>query len=254
MVTSTGMASIIAEKIGSIQMTEIELVIKPEGAHDLAQVLTAVWGGADPIPPDVIIAIIHSGGYASLASQIVNGRKQFVGGSLALVGNHQRKLHSHVTGVIDAATNTGVGRALKDHQWSWAKENEFSTISWTFDPLVRRNAHFNLIVLGAKVVKYSQNYYGEINDSINAGDQTDRLVVERQVDGLTVAPSGNFCIADVDDLIIQTPLDIISIRNTDRKTATKLRLEQRASFESAFANCFTVQGLTGDGSFVMGVN
>jgi len=245
------MASIIAEKIGFIQMTEIELVIKPEKATDLARVLTAVWGGADPIPPDVIIAIVHAGGYASLASQIVKGKKQFVGGSLAIVGNHQRKLHSHVTGVIDAATNSGVGRALKDHQWSWAKENEFSTISWTFDPLVRRNGHFNLIVLGAKVVKYCQNYYGEINDLINAGDQTDRLVVERQVDGMSVAPSGSICVAEDGDLIIPTPADIVGLRNTDRDTATRLRLEQRASFESAFANSFSVQGLTGDGSFVM---
>ena len=235
-------------------MTEIELVIRPEKAHDLARVLTAVWGGTDPIPADVIIAIIQAGGYASLASQIVNGKKQFVGGSLAIVGNYQRKLHSHVTGVIDAATNTGVGRALKDHQWSWAKENEFSTISWTFDPLVRRNAHFNLIVLGAKVVKYCQNYYGEINDLINAGDQTDRLVVERQVDGLLVAPNGSLCVANYDDLIIPTPPDIVSLRNTDRETASRLRLEQRASFESAFANSLSVQGLTGDGSFVVSHN
>ena len=251
MVTSTGMMSIIAEKIGSIQMTEIELVIKPENAHELARVLTEVWGGADPIPPDVIIAIVHAGGYASLASQIVNGKKQFVGGSLAIVGNHQRKLHSHVTGVIEAATKTGVGRALKDHQWMWAKENEFSAISWTFDPLVRRNAHFNLIVLGAKVVKYCQNYYGEINDLINAGDQTDRLVVERQVDGLSVAPSSITCVAKDGDLIIPTPLDIVGLRNTDRDTATRLRLEQRASFEAAFERSFLVHGLTDDGYFIM---
>ncbi|MSY47505.1 MAG: hypothetical protein F2644_02315 [Actinobacteria bacterium] len=232
-------------------MTEIELVIKPENAHDLARVLTEVWGGADPIPPDVIIAIVHAGGYASLASQIVNGKKQFVGGSLAIVGNHQRKLHSHVTGVIEAATKTGVGRALKDHQWMWAKENEFSAISWTFDPLVRRNAHFNLIVLGAKVVKYCQNYYGEINDLINAGDQTDRLVVERQVDGLSVAPSSITCVAKDGDLIIPTPLDIVGLRNTDRDTATRLRLEQRASFEAAFERSFLVHGLTDDGYFIM---
>lgn len=243
--------SIIAEKIGSIQMTKIELVKKPENAHDLARVLTEVWGGADPIPPDVIIAIVHAGGYASLASQIVNGKKQFVGGSLAIVGNHQRKLHSHVTGVIDAATNTGVGRTLKDHQWLWAKENQFSTISWTFDPLVRRNAHFNLIVLGAKVVKYCQNYYGEISDLINAGDQTDRLVVERQVGGLSVAPSGITCVAKDGDLIIPTPLDIVGLRNTDRDTAIRLRLEQRASFEAAFERSFLVHGLTDDGYFIM---
>ena len=232
-------------------MTEIELVIRPENAHELARVLTEVWGGADPISPDVIIAIVNAGGYASLASQIVNGKKQFVGGSLAIVGNHQRKLHSHVTGVIDAATNTGVGRTLKDHQWLWAKDNKFSAISWTFDPLVRRNAHFNLIVLGAKVVKYCQNYYGEINDLINAGDQTDRLVVERQVEGLSVAPSGSTCVTKDGDLIIPTPLDIVGLRNTDRHAATRLRLEQRASFELAFANSLSVQGLTGDGSFIM---
>ncbi|MEI8023264.1 MAG: hypothetical protein WCH63_03655 [Actinomycetota bacterium] len=232
-------------------MTEVELVNQPEKVHELALVLAAVWGGADPIPADVITAIIHSGGYASLASQIINGKKQFVGGSLAIVGNHQRKLHSHVTGVIDAVTNTGVGRALKDHQWLWAKENNFSAISWTFDPLVRRNAHFNLIVLGAKVIKYCQNYYGEINDLINVGDQTDRLVVERQVEELTSAPSGSTCVANDDDLIIPTPLDIVAVRNTDRDTATRLRLEQRTSFESAFAKSLTVQGLTNDGSFVM---
>ncbi len=71
-------------------MTELELVIKPEKATDLARVLSAVWGGADPIPPDVIIAIIQAGGYASLASRIFNGKKQFVGGALAIVGKHQR--------------------------------------------------------------------------------------------------------------------------------------------------------------------
>ena len=232
-------------------MTEVEIVNQPEKAHELAQVLSAVWGGAEPIPPDVIIAIMYAGGYASLASQIIDGKKQTVGGSLAIVGNHQRKLHSHVTGVIDAATNSGIGRALKEHQWLWAKENNFSAISWTFDPLVRRNAHFNLIVLGAKVVKYCQNYYGEINDTINAGDQTDRLVVERQVEGLSVAPSASICVAKDEDLIIQTPLDIVSLRNTNRAASTRLRLEQRNSFESAFASTFSVRGLTHDGSFVL---
>jgi predicted GNAT superfamily acetyltransferase len=106
-------------------------------------------------------------------------------------------------------------------------------------------------VLGAKVVKYCQNYYGEINDMINVGDQTDRLVVERQVEELTVAPRGSICIAKDGDLNIPIPLDIVAVRNTDRDAATRLRLEQRASFESAFANSFSVQGLTTDGSFVM---
>ena len=232
-------------------MVQVEIVDRPERARDLAQVLIAVWGGAEPIPPDVIIAIIHAGGYASLASRVINGAQQIVGGSLGIVGNGDRKLHSHVTGVINKATNSGVGRALKEHQWQWAKENELAAISWTFDPLVRRNAHFNLVVLGATVTRYNRNYYGDIDDAINSGDLTDRLVVERQVAGLSSAPCGKICVASSDDLTINTPDDIVELRRCDRESADRWRQEQRASFESAFNNSRKVRGFTSDGSFIL---
>ena len=232
-------------------MSDIEIVDQPEQAHELARVLVQVWGGADPISADVIIAIVHAGGYASLATRIVNSQKQIVGGSLGIVGNNDQKLHSHVTGVIDLATNSGVGRALKQHQWLWAKENKLSAISWTFDPLVRRNAHFNLVTLGAKVIGYSRNYYGELNDLINSGDQTDRLVVERQVEGLIAAPTSSACVATDGDLIIETPQDIVMLRTSDREKSHQLRLGQRTSFEAAFADSYFVRGFSSDGSFVM---
>ncbi|NBO68117.1 MAG: GNAT family N-acetyltransferase, partial [Actinobacteria bacterium] len=108
---------------------------------------------------------------------------------MALVGRPNDKLHSHVTGVVEGAANSGVGRALKQNQWAWAKRNGFSVISWTFDPLVRRNAHFNLVTLGAKVVGYYRDFYGELDDLFNSGDSTDRLIVERQVAGCDVAPT-----------------------------------------------------------------
>jgi predicted GNAT superfamily acetyltransferase len=52
-----------------------------------------------------------------------------------------------------------------------------ATIRWTFDPLVRRNAFFNLHKLGAVVTDYLPDFYGEMRDDINAGDATDRLYV-----------------------------------------------------------------------------
>ena len=232
-------------------MVQVEIVDRPERARDLAQVLMAVWGGAEPIPPDVIIAIIHAGGYASLASRVINGAQQIVGGSLGIVGNGDRKLHSHVTGVINEATNSGVGRAMKEHQWQWAKENELAAISWTFDPLVRRNAHFNLVVLGATVTRYNRNYYGDIDDAINSGDLTDRLVVERQVAGLSTAPCGKICVASSDDLTINTPDDIVELRRCDRESSDRWRQEQRASFEAAFSDSRKVRGFTSDGSYIL---
>ena len=50
-------------------------------------------------------------------------------------------------------------------------------MTWTFDPLVRRNAWFNIDVLGAQVHEYLVDFYGPIDDAINAGDESDRLLV-----------------------------------------------------------------------------
>ncbi len=73
--------------------------------------------------------------------------------------------------------HSGAGRAMKLHQRDWAAERDIPWITWTFDPLVRRNAWFNIEVLGAQVSEYLVNFYGPMTDSINAHDESDRLVV-----------------------------------------------------------------------------
>ncbi len=236
-------------------MTSVEIVDSPQKAQQLAQVLTSVWGETNAISVDVIIAVVHSGGYASLASREAGTAKQIIGGSLALVGRHENMLHSHVTGVVGDAVNSGVGRALKQHQWAWAKENNFAAISWTFDPLVRRNAHFNLVTLGAKVVSYHRDFYGELNDKINASDSTDRLVVERRVAGCDLAPSAKTVTADAGDEMISTPEDIVVLRQSanppDQALVRQWRQDQRENFESAFSASKVVRGFTADGSYVL---
>ena len=237
-------------------MVSIELVDNPQKAQQLAQLLAEVWGEINAVSVDVIVAVVHSGGYASLASREAGDAKQIIGGSLALVGRHDEKLHSHVTGVVGSAVNSGVGRELKQHQWSWAKRNGFSRISWTFDPLVRRNAHFNLVTLGAKAVSYHRDFYGELGDLINAGDSTDRLIVEREVSGCEVAPSAKAIVVGKDDEVITTPEDIVALRRSegarDQKLVRQLRAAQRQNFETAFAASKFVRGFTADGSYVIG--
>ncbi len=236
-------------------MVSVELVDSPQKALQLAQVLADIWGEFNTVSVDVIVAVVHSGGYASLATSDASGVNEVIGGSMALVGRHENMLHSHVTGVVRSAVNSGVGRELKQHQWSWAKKNGFAAISWTFDPLVRRNAHFNLITLGAKVVSYHRDFYGDLADLINAGDHTDRLVVERRVSGCEVAPSAEAIVAGRDDEIIATPENIVALRQSvkpeDQALALEFRLSQRTSFESAFAASKIVRGFTADGSYVL---
>ena len=101
-----------------------------------------------------------------------------VGASIAFFGPPAaRSMHSHITGVLPGLQSHGLGRVLKRHQRDWAFARDVGHITWTFDPLVARNAHFNLRVLGARVTEYLVDHYGPMDDGVNRGDETDRVMV-----------------------------------------------------------------------------
>ena len=60
-------------------------------------------------------------------------------------------------------------------------------IVWTFDPLVARNAWFNLARLGALPTGYLEDFYGPMTDAINAGMASDRLLLTWRLDDPAVA-------------------------------------------------------------------
>ncbi|WP_054967177.1 GNAT family N-acetyltransferase [Alicyclobacillus ferrooxydans] len=86
-------------------------------------------------------------------------------------------LWSHETAVLPEYLHQGIGSALKLYQRTAATELGYRSIAWTFDPLVSRNAHFNLNKLGANVVEYKVNAYGaDEKDLVNQGIETDRFI------------------------------------------------------------------------------
>ena len=88
-----------------------------------------------------------------------------------------------------------------------------SKIVWTFDPLVRRNALFNLARLGARTTRYEVDFYGPVRDAINGEDDTDRLVVEWATSG----DEGAGALAATDDLVaVPTPADIVALARHGR--------------------------------------
>ncbi|MFI5713108.1 GNAT family N-acetyltransferase [Kribbella sp. NPDC051620] len=100
-------------------------------------------------------------------------------------------MHSHVAGVSTAARGRNIGFALKLHQRAWALERGVTAISWTFDPLIRRNAYFNLTKLAAQPTEYLTNFYGPMADSINNADDSDRLLVRWQLDAPAVTTAAH---------------------------------------------------------------
>jgi predicted GNAT superfamily acetyltransferase len=133
---------------------------------------------------ELLRAMAHTGNYVSAAWR----GEQLVGASAAFFGRDRGGwiLHSHITGVARSARRGGTGFALKQHQRAWALERGITEIRWTFDPLVRRNAWFNLVKLGAVAMSYQDDFYGHLEDGINAGDNSDRFVVRWPLDTAAV--------------------------------------------------------------------
>ena len=137
-----------------------------------------VWhtGLDQTVPSHMMKVVVQCGGHVQGAYD----GDTLIGFSMAVPGriNGQWQLWSHMAGVDPAYQSQGIGRQLKLNQRIWALENGFERISWTFMPLLRMNANFNLYVLGATASGYKINYYGELKDGLNASLPTDRLVVD----------------------------------------------------------------------------
>jgi len=239
------------EQMGRI---EIRVAHTPADSALIAELFDKVWDVKSMVSPEIMTASLHNGGYGSV---IYIDRKP-VGAAFALVGRalpglDGPNLHSHATGVLPEFVGKGIGEMIKRHQWDWARENGFESITWTFDPLVRRNAHFNLVKLGVRVLGYHQNFYGELDDGINAGEQSDRVLVRWDVTGVD-APLGNsFVEPSQTAFVIETPANIEHLRKTDRVQSDGWRARQRAAFESAELNGLQVVGLSNDFSYVLEV-
>ena len=200
------------------------------------------------ITPNLLQAMVHSGSY--LSGAFIDGK--IVGASFAFPAtNNGIHLHSHMTAVLDEYRDKGVGYALKIDQWNWAKKNNFSHLSWTFDPLVRRNAKLNIVKLGVDISGYFPNFYGAMPDALNAGDESDRLMVSWRTD--IDAPKARELITHPksDDILIAIPEDIVAIRFRNQRESMKWRSQVRDQFLAAFERNGKVVGFSANNEYVV---
>ena len=213
----------------------------------VSEVLRQIWGATSVmVSPELLRAVEHAGGYVAAAFVADN----MVGASFGFLARHEGRpaLHSHITGILPGVQHAGVGRAMKSHQRAWAADNGIEWVTWTFDPIVRRNAWFNIEVLGAHISEYLVNFYGPMTDSINAQDETDRLVAAWATDELAdrpTAPAGSTVTE------IPTPDDIVVTRRTDPAEAMRWRCEVRDQLLPLLEAGGVVTGFTRDGAYVV---
>lgn len=241
-------------------------------AIDLAE---DVWG-ARPVSQPVLRALELAGCYVSTAH--LDG--DLVGMCAAFPGVHDDgwHLHSHLAAVVPEARGHGIGRALKRHQRDWCLERGIQVVTWTFDPLIVENARFNLHHLGARGDGYLIDLYGPVDDAINQGHPTDRLLVRWELeaaptlaaldaplatpaaarllergavdvvavegDDVTVRPS------DARVRLVDTPERIVDLRGADPTAARRWRTALREAMTAAFADGLSPTAITDDHRYV----
>jgi len=253
-----------------------------EDLRELEALLAGIWESSKepPLNSDLLRALAHSGNY--VAGARVEGR--LVGGLVGWLGGrppHDLHMHSHILGVVADIQVAGVGFTLKQHQRRWCLERGVTVVEWTTDPLVRRNAYFNLSKLGAHAREYLVNFYGVMTDGINAGEESDRLLISWQLNSpqaesaaesratepdienliregavplLSAGPAGEPVVGQASSarvLICQVPEDIVAIRRTAPAIARSWRLALRRVLCDALKAGYSVSGATRTGWYVL---
>lgn len=258
-----------------------------DDVRDLASVRAlyeGIWRTGATNPPvtaDLLRALVQAGNYVSGAFDDHSDGPELVGACFGFFGPPgARTLHSHIAGTLPHVRGRHLGFALKLHQRAWALHRDVDTITWTYDPLIRRNAHFNLGKLAASVGTYLPRLYGALDDSINRDDETDRILVRWElrspqvvaaaehrpllVDAAAARAAGAVVAVQpdhanaprlgalgADTVLVGIPADIEGMRETDPRCAADWRLAVRDVMGALLADGATVRGFDRAGWYII---
>ena len=249
--------------------------LRTDEMAEASALFAQVWGLApreSPMEPGLLVALAFAGSYVSGAFDADGTMVGACSGFLGTASGHTL-LHSHIAGVRPGS-GRGIGTALKVHQRAWCAERGIATIAWTYDPLIARNAWFNLGRLGAHVEAYLVDFYGRMDDGLNAGEESDRLLVHWPVEPEVVPPAGATeperphaalvagedgapvahpaVPVDADAVTLAVPSDVEALRTSSRATASRWRSAFRDAYADLHEQGWRVRRFAREGHYVLG--
>jgi predicted GNAT superfamily acetyltransferase len=170
-----------------VKAMNLRILETPEEMALVEELQRVVWPGSETevVPAHVLLTAVHNGGLVIGAFADEEGSPDklvgFVFGfpGLYFTPDGPRPKHcSHMLGIHPDYRDRGLGFALKRAQWQMVRHQGLDRITWTYDPLLSRNAYLNIAKLGAVCNTYLRNEYGKLRDELNIGLPTDRFQVD----------------------------------------------------------------------------
>lgn len=255
---------------GEIEVREVSSL---EELQEVTRLLERIWREERILTTELLRALATHGN--PILAAFRGG--DMVGTQMGFLGRDGERLilHSHVTGVLPEAQHAGVGFRLKTAQRDWCLVRGIETVTWTFDPMMARNAYFNLRKLGAVAPRFFRDFYGPMEDAYNTGERSDRLEIRwdltsprvvAAVEGrpLPVDPSGAVAWLDQEDaaprpraraeaerVLIRVPSDYLELRGRHRSLASAWRDAVAEALEDATKRGYAAVDFLREGAYLL---
>lgn len=251
---------------------QLRALTSVEDADDIIRVMIATWGEHQLLPREMILALAHSGNTpwgAFDGDQLIG----YVLGWSGVDPDEGLHTHSHMLAAVPDRRHRGVGYALKLAQRAQCLDQGIRRVRWTFDPLLSRNAHLNLTKLGATADRFLPNFYGEMSDTLNRGERSDRLMVRWDLDAEEPTPVAGHTASGFEVLgregdpsnpspgrvrapealpaLIRIPREYPDLRKHDESLANAWRAATGSAFTACLEEGLVATAFTEDSTYVM---
>lgn len=252
----------------------LKILEHPEELRQVEDLQRLVWPGCetDIVPVHTLLAAAHNGGLVIGAFE----DERLLGFVFGFPGTYDTpdgprlKHYSHMLGVHPQARGQGIGFRLKRAQWQMVRRQGIDRITWTYDPLLSRNAWLNIARLGAVCNTYLRDFYGSMRDELNTGLPSDRFQVdwwvnsrrvERRLSRRVRRPlelnqallAGAFRLHPLEETappalepseaalaLVAVPADFLALKAAEAGLALAWRQGSRRIFEAMFLNGYLV--------------